>query len=168
MPTESVVTLIAAGLAFLASVIAVVVSAYNARFARFASERWWERKAEAYIRIIDALSDLVYYFEQTYNAEIEAREFSEERKAEIDEHWRRGNLEVKKATNIGAFMISLEAENALRQYWEEPKEKHDPGDWFWQLEHDYIRAETCLKQLVACAKTDLRVESARRGKPKSR
>jgi hypothetical protein len=40
MPTESVVTLIAAGLAFLAPVIAVVVSAYNARFARFASERW--------------------------------------------------------------------------------------------------------------------------------
>jgi ABC-type Fe3+ transport system permease subunit len=51
MPTESVVTLIAAGLAFLASVIAVVVSAYNARFARFALERWWERKAEGIFSI---------------------------------------------------------------------------------------------------------------------
>jgi hypothetical protein len=111
---------------------------------------------------------LVYYYEQTYNAEIEASELSDERKTEIGEHWRRGNLEVKKATNIGAFMISLEAENALKQYWEESKEEHDPGDWVWHLEHDYVSAEKCLKQLVACAKSDLLVESARRGKLKSR
>jgi ABC-type arginine transport system permease subunit len=60
MSTDNLITLITAGLAFLASVIAIIVSVYNARFARFASEKWWERKAEAYTRIIDALSDLVY------------------------------------------------------------------------------------------------------------
>ncbi len=124
MLTDSIVTLIAAGLAFLASLIAVVVSAYNARFTRFASERWWEHKAEAYTRIIDALSDLVYYYhsdlvdyyQQSYNFEIEAREFSEEMKREINERWEKGIFEVRKATNVGAFLISPEAENALKQY----------------------------------------------------
>jgi len=133
MTTDNLITLATAGLAFVASIIAIIVSAYNARFARFASERWWERKAEAYTRIIDALSDLVYYFQETYETVIEGIDKSEERKQEIHEHWKRGNLAVRKATNIGAFLISPEAENALKQYWQSPDEMHDPNDWVWQL-----------------------------------
>lgn len=166
--TDNWITLITAGLALLASIVAVAVSAYNARFARFASEKWWERKAEAYTRIIDTLSDLVYYFQETYKADVEYIELSEERRQEIHEHWKRGNLAVRKATNIGAFLISSEAESALKQYWQQPQEKHDPGDWIWQIEHDYESAETCLKQLVVCAKRDLGLETAPRGKRNSR
>jgi ABC-type arginine transport system permease subunit len=77
MPSDNIVTLVASGLAFLASIIAVIVSAYNARFARFASEKWWERKAEAYTRIIGALSDLVYYYGRIYDAETQARDLSD-------------------------------------------------------------------------------------------
>jgi hypothetical protein len=168
MSTDNLITLITAGLAFLASVIAIIVSVYNARFARFASEKWWERKAEAYTRIIDALSDLVYYFQETYEADTIGTKLSEERRQEVREHWRRGNLTIRKATNIGAFLISPEAENALKQYWRQPDEKHDPGDWIWQLEHDYASAETCLKQLVICAKRDLGLETARRDRHNSR
>ncbi len=164
MLTDNSIILITAGLAFLASLISVVVSLYNARFARFASERWWERKLEAYTRIIDALSDLFYYYQQTYGADIEGEELSKERKREIHEHWKRGNLAVRKATNVGAFLISSEAEDALEQYWQQPKEKHDPGDWIWQLDQNYTRAQTCLKQLVNCAKHDLGLEIARHEK----
>ena len=39
MKTENVITLAAAALSFLASVVATAVSIYNARFARFAKER---------------------------------------------------------------------------------------------------------------------------------
>jgi len=158
MSDDSIIPLITAGLAFIASVIAVVVSAYNARFSRFASERWWERKAEAYVQIINALSDLVFYYEQTYNAEFEGRELSDARKEEINRDWQRGFLQVKKASNIGAFMISKKAEDALKQYWGEPTERHDPGDWFWHLEYNYSKADECLKQMVICAKADLQVE----------
>jgi len=167
MTTDNLIALVTAGLAFLASIFAIAVSAYNARFARFASERWWERKAEAYTRIIDALSDLVYYYQKTYEAEIEGINLSEPRRQEIHEYWKRGNIEVRKATNIGAFLISSEAENALKQYWKQPEEKHDPGDWTWQLDHDYTVAETCLKQLVNCARRDLGLENVRRGKHNS-
>jgi hypothetical protein len=156
MSADGIVALATSGLAFLASIIAVIVSAYNARFARFASEKWWERKAEAYTRIIGALSDLVYYYGRVYDAEIQGRDLPEERRHEIGEHWKKGYLEVRKATDIGAFMISREAEEALKEYWKRPKGTL-PEDWFAGLETDYMSAEKCLKKLVACAKKDLRV-----------
>jgi hypothetical protein len=155
MSTDNVVTLIAAGLAFFASIIAIIISAYNARFTRFTSERWWERKAEAYNRIIGALSDLIYYYQQRYDAEFEPTELSEEKKQELADHWKKGFLEVRKATYVGTFMISPEAEAVLQQFWEEPAEKPHPDDWFSHLEIDYTKAETCLKRLVVCAKKDL-------------
>ena len=157
MSPDSAVTLMASVLAFLASVGAIIVSAYSARFARFTSEKWWERKAEAYTRIVEALSDLVYSCQQKYDAGFEARELSEDRKHEIDRHWKRGNLEVKKAANVGAFMISPEAEGALIEYQEGSRGSIDPGDWFGNLQFDYTSAEQCLRKLVACAKKDLTV-----------
>ena len=158
MSDESIISLITAGLAFIASSIAIGVSAYNARFSRFATERWWERKAEAYAQVINALSDLVYYFEQTYYSELEARELSEASKAEINRHWQRGFIQLKKASNIGAFMISNEAEEALKQFREDATEGHDQGDWFWHLENNHSKAKKCLKQMISCAKVDLQVQ----------
>jgi len=157
MSTDNIITLIAAGLAFFASLIAVAVSAYNARFVRFTSEKWWERKTEAYVRIIEALSDLVYYYQQTYDAEFDARQLPKERQREIEAHWKKGYLEIRKATNVGAFLISPEAEKALEEYWERPKGNVHPADWFGHLEIDCTSAEKCLKELVICAKKDLRV-----------
>ncbi len=157
MSTDNIITLIAAGLAFIASLIAVAVSANNTRFVRFTSEKWWERKVEAYVRIIGALSDLVYYYQQTYNAKFKARELPKERQREIEAHWKKGYLEIRKATNVGAFLISPKAEKALEEYWERPKGNVHPDDWFGQRELDYISAEKCLKELVICAKKDLRV-----------
>ena len=168
MSTDNIVTLIAAGLAFLASLIAVIISAYNARFNRFASERWWERKAEAYTSIIDALSDLVYYYQQNFDSFVTQKELSEEKQREIKERWRKGNFEIKKATNIGAFLISPEAENALKKYWEEPTDDDYLSDWFERLARDYTKAENCLKELVLFAKQDLRVDFPQRKDRKSR
>jgi hypothetical protein len=161
MLTANEVGLITSVLAFIASIIAVIATAYNSRFGRYTSERWWERKVEAYVRIIDAFSDLVYYYQQIYDAELEARELTETRKAEIEDLWRKGIHLIKKASNMGAFLISTEAENALRCYWDEPKEKIDPNDWFGHLTYEYDNAEKTLNQLVICAKKDLQVEKIR-------
>lgn len=157
MSLENIVTLIAAGLAFAASLMATAVAIYNTRFRRFALEKWWERKAEAYTRIIEALADMVNYYQQIGDAEVRGRELPEERRQEIDEHWKQGYREVVKATNIGAFLISSEAEASLRRFREGPKEKPHPDDWFQQLDNSYAGAKQCLKELVACAKEDLRV-----------
>ena len=157
MTTEHLLTLSAAILAFIASVIAAAVSVYNARFRRFARERWWERQVEAYNRIIDALSALVYYYEEHYDAEIEARDLTDSHKKEIAEHWRKGYAEVKRATAVGAFLISAEAEAALQKMWKEKGKGVDANDWFGLIESNYVAARDCLRAVVEAARRDLRV-----------
>ena len=157
LTTELLLTLFASVLAFIASVIAAAVSIYNARFRRFARERWWDRKVEAYNRIIDALSALVYYLEEHYNAEIEHRDLSDSHKKEIVEHWRKGYAEVKRATAVGAFLISPAAEAVLQNMWKEKGKGVDPNDWFGLMESDYVAAQDCLRAVVEAARNDLGV-----------
>ena len=159
MTAPHAITLAAAILAFVASLIAAAVSVYNARFRRFARERWWERKADAYSRIIEALAALVFYYEEHYDAVLEHHTFSEERRKEIADHWTRGYTEVKKATTIGAFLISADAEAALQKMWKEKGKGVDPSDWFSLVESDYVTARDCLRSLVEAARKDLRVIS---------
>ena len=45
----------------------------------------------------------------------------------------------------------------MKEYWEKPKVKIEPNDWFGSLELEYTKAETCLKKVIACAKKDLKV-----------
>jgi hypothetical protein len=157
LTTEHLLTLLAAILACIAAVIAATVSVYNARFRRFARERWWERQVEAYNRIIDALSALVYYYEEHYEAEIEHRSLTDSHKKEISEHWRKGYAEVKRATAVGAFLISPTAEAALQKMWKEKGKGVAHNDWFGLIESDYVAARKCLRAVVKAAKKDLRV-----------
>jgi hypothetical protein len=154
---ENVITLVAAILAFFASVVATAVSIYNTRFKRFLMERWWDRKAEAYIRIIEALSSLVHYYNEHYDAELEHKGIPESRQKDISEDWNRGYIELKRATAIGSFLISIEAEAALAKMWKERGKGVHPDDWFRLLESDYVKAEECLKSIVIAAKADLGV-----------
>jgi hypothetical protein len=156
METQNIVTLAAAGLTFVASIITVVVSAYNARLERFARQRWWERKVQADTDIIEALADLMYYYEEYYDAEVEHQEMSEPHKARIAEHWKRGYAAIKKATAVGEFLISSEAEATLRKMWREKGKGVHPNDFFGLVESDYIAARDCLKAVIEAAKTDLK------------
>jgi len=154
LSSENIVTLIAATLAFIASLIAI----YNTRFRRFALERWWERKVDAYTRIIESLSDLVDYYRQMCDEEMSPqRTTSEKTKQEMMERSKRGHREINRATDIDAFLISPEAEAALQRFRQGPEEKPHSQDWYSMFENEYSGAEQCLKELVECAKKDLRV-----------
>lgn len=154
------ITLFAALLAFAASVIATAVAAYNGRFGKFARERWWERQAEAYTRIIEALAGMVYYHEAHLTAYEEGRSVPDALKAETDQHWQRGYAELKKASAVGAFLISADADAALQKMWKDKNKPIDSQDWLGQLEQDYVAASACLKSVVEHAKRDL--EAGRR------
>jgi hypothetical protein len=157
--TEQQLTLAAAILAFSASIVATAVALYNTRFRRFARERWWERQVEAYNAIIDALSALVYYYEEHYDAELEHRDRTETHRREIERHWRESYAKVKRATAVGAFLISTDAEAALKKMWKEKGRGVDANDWFGLIESDYVAARDCLQAIVDAARRDLRVMS---------
>jgi len=156
MPTAQWITLGAALLAFSASVLATSVAWYNGRFRRFTEQRIWERKADAYTGIIDALSDLVYYHETHLRAAEEHRDLADSYKEEIDLHWRRGHAAVERAAAVGAFLISPKADAALRRMREESGKGVHPNDWYGGIESRYVATRDALKTVVAAAKADMK------------
>ena len=155
MSRGEMITLAAAMIAFAASVIATTVSAFNARFAKFAQMRWWERKADAYARIIEALSQMVYHDEELLSAAVGLRDIPESTRAEIDKHWDRSYSELRTATAVGTFVISADAEVALKKLWQERSKGAGVNDWYGLVESDCVAARACLKRVVSSAKADL-------------
>lgn len=81
---------------------------------RFHSEKWWERKAELYSKLIEALYDMYCYDREWldgYEADhqYESPEQEQKRKARLAERLARhtkGEEEVQKIAVIGSFIVS--------------------------------------------------------------
>jgi hypothetical protein len=125
----------------------------------FRRQRWWERRADAYSRVIEALSDMLDYYSNLYDAELEHRKLPPEREAELETHWRQGLRHVRRAANAGAFLFSAEAEAALEEFMSADKTFHDSH--FEHLEHYHVAIEKCLRSFVSTSKRDLQIPSWR-------
>ncbi len=157
MAVETKITLVAAVLAFCAAIISTVASLYSARFRRYAQERWWERKADAYTRIAHALSEMLEYYRMTYEVEIEGQKITPQRKAEFLMRWKNGWEEARRSTNMGTLLVSNDANKALRDLWRSFDHAADEESWIDRIEAEFASAEKCLAALVVAAKEDLQV-----------
>ncbi len=99
--------LLTSGLTFFTSIVAAYVTTIitvNLSLRRFRSERWWERKVEAYARLLDYLYDL-----QEYAAsKLRQHEPTEEERLEFSNRSKKASAEIQKIRTIGAFVISDE------------------------------------------------------------
>lgn len=96
--------------------IAVISSWVTVRLAlrRFYSEKWWERKAEAYSEIIEALYDVYNSIVTTLKrGDWGAKQVPEEIREIISERSEEGYYKIVRAVGIGAFIISDEAVDEL-------------------------------------------------------
>jgi hypothetical protein len=125
---------------------------------RFRTERWWERKVEAYERIIGALHDAKAFADTHLHAGLEQRDVPDEIAEELRGRSRTAHAELLKAVDLGAFLLPDEALSRLRRYRKEESEAADIPDWFGHLEADWKAANDCLKDLIQLAKRDLRAE----------
>src|SRR3989442_842823 len=91
---------------------------------KFYSEKWWERKANTYVQIIEALYDLLQYCEIKRADYGDGAGYSEEKLKEFSERYSRAYWEVKKATDI-AFFVSPEAEMILKELRTRPELEWD-------------------------------------------
>jgi hypothetical protein len=90
-------------------VVAVFTAIFTVRLSlrRFRAERWWERKADAYSRIVEALHNAMEYCEAMSDESLTRVEISAGRKAQLIQDYRQATLELRKATGVGAYIISL-------------------------------------------------------------
>jgi hypothetical protein len=116
---------------------------------------WWEMKVTAYKNAIEALSDLVYYYDKHYTAIIEYRELPDDFKQKLDAYWESAYPAVRKFADSGAFLFSENANNALQEFMK--PENHD--SYVDHLDTALFKARTCLSILVECSKSDLQLSS---------
>jgi hypothetical protein len=122
-------------------------------------KRWWERKLDAYIRIIEALYQLINYYDLTFSDFAGEIKLSEERKADLEKTFSFYNNEIKKAAKIGAFMISEHADKSLKDYFKNKREDENQ-DWWEKFNTAYTAADDCLKEMTICAKLDLKIQNS--------
>jgi hypothetical protein len=101
-------------------IVAVIAAQISVRLAlrRFRTEKWWERKAEAYSRIVEALHSLVVYYDAKVAEEYDQVTHTEDFKKRLNDESDRAIHELRKATGVGAFIISNEAAEALARIYE--------------------------------------------------
>lgn len=120
----------------------------------YRQRKWWELRVAAYQNAIEALSDLVYYYEKHYTAEIESRELSKEFQEQLGKYWEQAFPKIRKFADSGAFLFSAEANAALREFMED----EHADTYFEHLDNNLARAKKCLPRLVECSKVDLNLK----------
>lgn len=116
--------------------------------------KWWELRVAAYQNAIEALPDLVYYYEKHYTAEIESRELSKELQEQLDKYWEQAFPKIRKFADSGAFLFSVEANTALRVFIEDDH----AGSYFEHLDNKLAGAKKCLPRLIECSEVDLKLK----------
>lgn len=141
-------------------IIAVVASIITVRLSlrRFYSEKWWERKADAYSSIVEALYNMKAYVEAYRNAIAEGKDFKRDSDNEIVRKAAEGRDQVFRVAAIGSFIISDEAATSLGQLRDELMKDMQPDSLFNELDEHAAIVTRHLQQLRDLAKKDLKVK----------
>ena len=125
--------------------------------AKFRTEKWWERKIDAYSKVIEAFHDSKSFFDSWLNAEVRGKEPPEKVEIEVRTLSIEANNEINKYANIGSFVFSDEFYRELKQYQKDFDEAlSNSHGWTDYLINGQELTERYLKELIIIAKKDLR------------
>jgi len=129
---------------------------FNGKVARH--QRWWERKMEAYEKVIEALHNSKMFSEQHLEADIRGKEVPKEKGEELRRRAKLAHDEIEKVIDTGTFLLSENAMTRLRQYRKEADRATDATMWVEYLEADLDTTDKCLKDIIEIAKSDLKTK----------
>ena len=122
---------------------------------KFRTEKWWEKKAETYAKIIDALHHLKNYCEKKLDVEYGCFKLDQKVEEKLAEQYKMALSEVSKAIDVGAFILTDEAVEILETYQNRPELSWDDYPLFEIIEHDLKYTKECLQTFKIVAKKDL-------------
>lgn len=115
--------------------------------------KWWELRVAAYQSTIEALSDLVYYFDIQLKGMAEGPPHDKEFEERLNAYWDTAFPKVRKSADTGAFLFSEEVNRALKNF---VSIDVDSAETVATYFHRELTAAThCLDTLVECSKKDL-------------
>lgn len=146
----------------LSSLMVAVITAFvtvKLSLRRFYTERWWEKKAEVYSKIIEALHRYKIYDEKKLKIEMEyPRKDNDELEKSLSVQWAESNAEIEKAADLGAFIVSKEVESILTDFLNRKIGDPDYEPLFEIIEADLKKVKKCLSEVKSAAKKDLGIK----------
>jgi hypothetical protein len=127
---------------------------YQLAFRRFRAEKWWERRADAYSGIVEALHNSLIFADTHINYMQKGSEVPPEKDAALRKAAQAGHDEILRAVNVGKLFLSSAALNRLTRFLEE-SENINAEMWSDYLEEDYGLTNTCLNEFAQLARDDL-------------
>jgi hypothetical protein len=122
---------------------------------KFRSEKWWERKADAYTRILDALHKSKKFSDEHLEAEYRAKEVSEDRDKELRKLAKESREELLRAVDVGAFLLCGDAVEVLKDYEREVDKLSEYETWYEYIDADNTINHRTLLKLIPIARKDL-------------
>ena len=123
---------------------------------RFRKEKWWEKRVEAYERVIEALHHSKAFSDVHLEAIHEGGNVSDERKEELRIAAKDASCEIERAVDLGTFFLGDAAHGRLRQYQKDAKKAYAAQDWYAHLERDWVATKSCLEDIIEIAQRDLK------------
>lgn len=157
---------------FTSNILTAAVAAWvtvHLSLRKFRVERLWEKRAEAYERVIKAFHNLSRFFHEHFEAVIieqqQGREMAKEKQSELSRQADNAKKEINRARDIGSFLLSQSALKILATYNTESKSS-DYESW-----EEYLMAncslvdeysEAFISEARICLKMEKRSEILKR------
>jgi len=151
MPNFVLDLLIGSVTGLIAAVFAVRISLH-----KFASQKWWERREEAYAKIVGILSTIKVYLGKWEEDEFNIRKLDQEGKRELYQKMREEREKIELVASEGAFRVSEKSNEALNELVKSLNRFGDhPID---AIQNHYEAIRECLKIIKSEAEKDLRIK----------
>ncbi len=126
---------------------------------RFRTEKWWEIRAEAYHRVIEALHNAKAFSDTHLKADMEDLAISPEREKEVSEQSEKAVREITHAIDLGRYLLSKEALDRLKRYQTDRAAAADTTSWQRYLMDTRDVCEDCLKDMSKIARRELKIKN---------
>ena len=155
--------------AFSVAIVSTTVSALlTMLFAirRFRFEQRWARQADAYERILIALSAMKEYLDRSFEALITRTTMPSSVKDDLNKQATEGYKDLRTCLVLSGFLLSIAARDRLNQFFREldqvrngyPYNRHD---MFGQIESEGAAVDKCIEDLQQLAFEDLKLQKKR-------
>jgi len=137
--------------------VGVVIAWFTVKFAlkRFYSEKWFERRLDAYTKIIEALHFMKHCTERQLRAAEQGTDLPEDVEKDLVASYRKGLADLRRYADMGALLLSSDAtailDRLIKELWDTTKEQ----SWWEHLDAEGVAISRCLSELRPIAKRDL-------------